>query len=241
MISATPLFTEAGGIRGAVAAIVDISQHKHAEAQQQFLLGELQHRVKNILATIASLATRMARGQSSVEEFRGAFLGRLFAMGRTHDLLTDGAWSGTSVRSLAEAALAPHVTTGKDDIVLDGPEIRLAAGPATTLGMVFHELATNASKYGALSKVGGHIEISWRLLDTEQAGGQRLGLSWTESGGPPVDPSSRPGFGTAFIKRSVEYELGGRASLDFAPEGLRCSIELPYAGAVERRSPAERT
>jgi two-component system CheB/CheR fusion protein len=241
MISASPLFTEAGGTRGAVAVIVDISQHKHAEAQQQFLLGELQHRVKNILATVVSLGTRMARGQSSVEEFRGAFLDRLLAMGRTHDLLTAGAWSGTSVRSLVEAALGPYVTTGKGDVVVDGPAISLAAGPATTLGMVFHELATNASKYGALSKVGGHVEISWRLLETEQAGGQRLGLSWTESGGPPVEASSRSGFGTAFITRSVEYELGGRASLDFAPEGLRCTIEFPYGGAIERHSPAETT
>jgi len=241
MISATPLFTETGRIRGAVAALVDISQHKHAEAQHQFLLAELQHRVKNILATIAALATRMSRGRSSGEEFRTAFLGRLFAMGRTHDLLTEGAWSGTSVRSLVEAALEPHTTAGKDDVVLDGPEVRLAADTATTLGMVFHELATNASKYGALSKAGGRIKISWWLFDTEQAGGQRLGLSWTEYGGPSVDRSRPPGFGTAFITRSVEYELGGGATLDFEPDGLRCAIELPYAGEVDRRSPAGRT
>jgi two-component system, chemotaxis family, CheB/CheR fusion protein len=241
MISATPLFTEAGGIRGAVAVIVDISQHKHAEAQQQFLLGELQHRVKNILATIVSLGTRMARRQSSAEEFRGAFLDRLFAMGRTHDLLTTGAWSGTNMRSLVEAALAPHVTTGKGAIVLDGPEIRLAAGPATTLGMVFHELATNAAKYGALSKADGRVDVSWKLLDDKQTGGQRLELNWTEADGPRVDDPGQSGFGTSFITRSVEYELGGKANLDFTPEGLRCKIEIPYPGAVEQHSPAERT
>jgi two-component system, chemotaxis family, CheB/CheR fusion protein len=206
MISATPLFTEASKIRGAVATIVDISQHKHAEAQHQFLLGELQHRVKNILATVGSLAIRMSRGQFSVEEFRSAFLGRLLATGRTHDLLTDGAWSSTSVRSLVEAALEPQTTPGKDDIVLDGPDARLDANTATTLGMIFHELATNAAKYGALSKAGGRVEIIWRLSETGQPVGQRLGLSWTEYGGPPVDRSRPSGFGTSFITRSVGYE-----------------------------------
>ena len=240
MISATPLFADDGKVRGAVAAIIDISLHKQAEAQQQLLLGELQHRVKNILATVVSLASRMSRGRSSIEEFRDAFLGRLMAMGRTHDLLTDGAWSGTSVRSLLEAALGPHRTARKDDIVLVGPEVRLPADKATTLGMVLHELATNCSKYGALSKPGGRIEISWGLVETDSAGGQQLGLSWSEYSGPPVNPSRPSGFGTAFITRSVEYEMGGQATLDFAPDGLRCTIEFPYTDAIERRSPAGR-
>ena len=240
MISAAPLFTEAGRVRGAVAAIVDITQQaKHSELQQ-FLLGELQHRVKNILATITSLATRMSRGQTSVEEFRGAFLGRLLAMGRTHDLLTEGAWSSTSLRSLLGAALEPHTTAGKDDIVLDGPDVTLAADTATTLGMIFRELATNASKYGGLSKAGGRVEISWRLSDTGEPVGQRLGLTWTEYGGPPVDHSRPSGFGRSFIMRSVEYELGGKANLDFAPDGLRCTIELPCTDKVAGRLPPGR-
>jgi len=180
----------------------------------------------------------MSRGRPSVEEFRSAFLGRLLAMGRTHDLLTDGAWSGTSVLSLLEAALEPHTTAGKDDIKLVGPEVRLAADKATTLGMVFHELATNASKYGALSQSGGRIEICWDLSDTDSANGQHLGLHWSEHGGPPVNLSRPSGFGTTFITRSVEYELGGKATLDFALDGLRCTIELPYAGVDERHSPA---
>ncbi len=237
LVSATPLLAEDGGVRGAVAAIVDISPQKHAEAQQQFLLTELQHRVKNILATIGSLATRMSRRQSSVGEFRSAFLGRLGAMGRTHDLLTEGASSGASLRSLMEAALEPYATAGKHDVVLDGPEIRLASDTATTLGMVFHELATNASKYGALSKPGGRVEIRWRQLDADPANPRRLELSWTEGGGPSVDPSRSSGFGTGFITRSVEYELAGKATLDFAADGLHCTLEVPLTTEVERRPP----
>jgi len=241
MISATPLFADNGKIRGAVSAMVDISLHKNAEARQQFLMNELQHRVKNILATISSLAMRMSRGQSSDQGFVDAFLGRLGAMGRTHDLLTEGAWSGTSLKSLVEAALAPHLTAAKDGILLEGPDIRLPSVTATTLGMVFHELATNASKHGALSKPGGRIDVSWRLRDTDPANGQRIELSWIERDGPPVHPSSKHGFGTGLITRSVDYELAGKATLEYAPDGLRCMIEFPLPGEVQRRSPASET
>jgi len=237
MISATPLFGEDGKIRGAVSAMVDISLHKHAEAQHQFLLNELQHRVKNILATISSLAMRMSRAQLSDEGFVDAFLGRLGAMARTHDLLTDGAWSGTSLKSLVEAALAPHLTAGRDEILLDGPDVRLPSDAATTLGMVFHELATNASKYGALSKTGGRIDVSWKVHDADPANGQGIELSWTEHGGPPVGPSNTPGFGTGLITRGMEYELAGKATLEFAPDGLHCRIEFPLAAEVERPPP----
>ncbi|MBV8455947.1 MAG: PAS domain-containing protein, partial [Acetobacteraceae bacterium] len=237
MISATPLFAEGGKVRGAVAAMVDISSHKQAEAQQRFLLNELRHRVKNILATIGSLATRMSRGQSSIKDFQNAFLGRLTAMGRTHDLLTEGAWSGTSLRSLLETALEPHASPERDNVELTGPDIRLTSNQATTLGMVFHELATNASKYGALSTAGGHVAISWKLLESDPSGHRRVELIWTEQGGLPTDSSRPSGFGTGFILRSVEYELNGEASLDFLPEGVRCMIKFPIASEFDRPLP----
>jgi two-component system CheB/CheR fusion protein len=231
MISASPLFAEDGGVRGAVAALVDISRHKQAEAQQQFLLSELQHRVKNILATIASLATRMARGPGSVQDFHEGFLSRLGAMGRTHDLLSGGVWSGADIRSLILAALEPFTTQGSENLLLDGPEVRMASHAASTLGMVFHELATNAAKYGALSMVGGRVEVSWRVLPDEDAG--QLTLKWEEHGGPPVDPSGTSGFGISFMARSAEYELSGSARVELAPAGIRCLITIPLAGNVE--------
>jgi two-component system, chemotaxis family, CheB/CheR fusion protein len=236
MISATPHFAEDGKVRGAAAAIVDISLHKHAEAQQQFLLSELQHRVKNILATISSLATRISQRRLSVEDFRSAFLSRLGAMSRTHDLLTSGAWSGASLRSLVEVALEPYVAGGKGNSVLDGPDIRMTSNAATTLGMIFHELATNASKYGALSRASGRVQVSWSKLSSEPDG-ERLEVTWIERGGPPVDPSRPPGFGTGFITRSVEYELLGRMNLELTPEGLRCTIRFPIVGNVEEPPP----
>jgi two-component system CheB/CheR fusion protein len=231
MISASPLFAEDGTVRGAVAALVDISRHKQAEAQQQFLLSELQHRVKNILATIASLATRMARGQNSVQDFREGFLSRLGAMGRTHDLLSSGVWTGAGMKSLVLAALEPFAAGDGSNVLLDGPEIRIGSNAASTLGMVFHELATNAAKYGALSKAGGRVEVSWRVLPHDDAG--QLRLTWEERDGPPVDPSGQPGFGVSFIERSVEYELSGSARVELAPAGVRCLVTIPLAENVE--------
>jgi len=222
-----------------VAAIVDISRLKQAEDQQQLLLSELQHRVKNILATISSLATRMSRGRT-VEEFNSAFLSRLRAMSRTHDLLASGSWSGASLRSLLEVALEPYATADQGNLVLNGSEVGMGASAATTLGMIFHELATNASKYGALSTAAGRVEVSWEMFADEPAGPQLVRLTWIERGGPPVDASRQAGFGTSFITRGVEYELAGKSVLERAPEGLRCVITFPVVGNVEQTPPERR-
>jgi two-component system CheB/CheR fusion protein len=229
MISATPLFAEGGAVRGAVAAIVDISLHKQAEAQQQFLLSELQHRVKNILATVSSLATRMLRAPRTVDEFRDAFLARLRAMSRTHALLASAAWRHTNIRALVQAALEPYATTTERNISLSGEDVGLNSQTAAALGMVFHELATNAAKYGALSRAGGQVEVSWRQAPAAD-GQPGLHLVWTEHGGPDVDSSATQGFGTSFITRCVEYELAGRAEMEFLPHGVRCTIEFPLSG-----------
>lgn len=231
MISATPLFADDGRVRGAVAALVDISRHKQAEAQQQFLLGELQHRVKNILATVSALAIRMARGRESASEFRDAFLSRLGAMGRMHDLLSSGAWSGTSLRALTEGALEPYRSSENQIILRDGPEIQVTPVAAGTLGMILHELATNAAKHGALSRPGGRLELSWQTVFDHETG--QLVLTWAEFDGPAVDASSKSGFGFAFIERSAEYELSGSAILQLDPAGVRCSVSIPLAGNVE--------
>jgi two-component system CheB/CheR fusion protein len=232
MISAIPLFTEGGVVRGAVAAMVDISRLKQAEDQQQLLLSELQHRVKNILATISSLAMRMSRGRS-LDQFKEAFLSRLGAMSRTHDVLACGAWSGASLRSLLDMALEPYATADKRNLLLTGPELKIGPNAATTLGMILHELATNAAKYGALSTPEGRAEVSWETISDQASDQQLVRLTWMEHGGPPVDRPGPAGFGTSFIKRAVEYELLGRANMELAPEGLRCCITFPTAGNVD--------
>jgi two-component system, chemotaxis family, CheB/CheR fusion protein len=228
LISATPLFSESQGVRGAIAAIIDMSAHKRAEEQQLLLLHELQHRVKNILATIASLAVRMAQRDRTVEEFHEAFLSRINAMSRMHDLLAGGAWSGTRLSMLVEAALGPYIDATKSNVQMTGPDVRLDANTASTLGMALHELATNAAKYGSLSAPSGTVDIVWGQSDDAKLG-RRLHLTWTERDGPAVQPSAKPGFGTAFITRAIEYDLQGTANVEPLPAGLRCTLEFPIA------------
>jgi two-component system, chemotaxis family, CheB/CheR fusion protein len=234
MISATPLFDRDRKVRGAVAAIVDITRHKEAEEQQQFLLIELQHRVKNILATISSLATRMSRSRSA-DEFKSGLLSRLEAMSRTHDLLAGGSWSGTSLKSLIEMALEPYATASdKANISLGGPEAMMTSNASTTLGVIFHELATNAAKYGALSAPGGDVDISWEQLPGGTADQGIIQLTWLERGGPPIDSTVElAGFGVSLISRSVEHELLGKVALELTPDGLRCTITFPVTDNVE--------
>ncbi|HUB12193.1 MAG TPA: CheR family methyltransferase [Acetobacteraceae bacterium] len=234
LVTATPLFAEDRRVRGAIAAIVDMSEHKRAEEQQLRLLHELQHRVKNTLATVASLATRMSQRSRTVEEFRAAFLSRLVAMGRMHDLLAGGAWTAASLRALIGAALEPYGGLDSANVHVAGDETRLDAGTAATLGMVLHELATNAAKYGALSVTGGTVDVAWTREQEVQSGKSWLHLTWTERNGPPVDPAAAPGFGTGFITRAVEYELQGKADLELTPPGVRCTITFPLSETAER-------
>ena len=231
MVSATPLFDEAGNVRGAIAVLLDISERKAAETHQQVLLYELQHRVKNILATIGALATRMLRDGRSLEDFSAAFLGRLRAMATTHDLLSRTNWAGADLRQLLETVMRGQ-SPAQGAVILEGPEILLTPNTASTLGMVFYELATNAAKYGALSEERGRIEVSWRIMPA--ADGDRLTLDWREIDGPSPPASIAEGFGTGFIRRSVEYELQGTATMEPSPTGLRWVLEVPSKGNVQQ-------
>ena len=227
LISASPLLHEDGTVRGAIGAVVDIAQRKKAETRQRLLLNELQHRVKNILATVTSLATRMQKSQPSSKEFYNGFLVRLAAMARTHDLLSRGSWEGADLRSLMSLSLDTYLIPGRANVRLKGEEILLNPNSATTLGMVFHELATNAAKYGALSTEAGTVDVSWEVATFEPDSQRRVRISWVEEGGPPLDPAHADGFGLSFIRRSVEYEVDGTVEIALPPEGLRCIIEFP--------------
>jgi len=189
------------------------------------LLDELQHRVKNILATVSSLATRMSRSSQTVQDFHAAFISRIGAMGRVHDLLVSTAWNGASLRSLVAAAVEPFKETSGGNVRVSGPELTLASDPAATIGMILNELATNATKYGALSVAEGQVDVAWGII--QGTAGETVQLTWIERNGLPVRSNNSPGFGTGLITRSVEYELHGSASLTFAEEGLRCTIEFP--------------
>jgi two-component system CheB/CheR fusion protein len=225
MINSAPLLGDDGKVRGGIAAIVDISERKNAETRQQVLLYELQHRVKNIVATISALATRTFRADVPIEQVADAFLGRLRGMAATHDLLARANWRGASLRELIEGALGSHALPDRSNVGMKGPEILLAPNPAATLGMVFYELATNAVKYGGLSTPGGRVDVSWEVAAASPA--NRVALIWAESGGKPVGEMGKPGFGTRFVSRSIEYELQGKAEMEPATAGIRWKLEFP--------------
>jgi two-component system CheB/CheR fusion protein len=225
LMSATPLFNEEQKVRGGIAVIVDISALRRGEIQQQVLLHELQHRVKNILTTVGALASRMLKGNRSIDDFAAAFTGRLSAMAKTHELLTASNWEGAELRQLIDATVRSYNSFDGRNISVSGPELVLAPAAASTLGLVFYELATNAMKYGALKERKGRVNISWRLRKLE--GREDIDLEWVESDGPVIPEMAKEGFGSGFVRRSVEYELGGKVDLNFQPNGLRCGIIFP--------------
>ncbi|AZO70350.1 MULTISPECIES: CheR family methyltransferase [unclassified Mesorhizobium] len=223
-ISANPLFDESGKVRGAIAALIDISSNKEAERSQERLLHELQHRVKNILATITALAARMMRSSASMDHFSTSFQERLHAMARTHEVLSSHNWGDADLEQLLRATLSPYNSTERDILVVHGRPFHLNTSTAAALGMVFFELASNAAKYGALSVDVGRVEVSWDVVKPGV-----LSIKWREVGGPSVTEPSRWNFGTTFIRQSLEYELGGSIMLDFRPAGLECLLEIPLS------------
>jgi PAS domain S-box-containing protein len=198
---------------------LDITERKAAEERQRLLMHELNHRVKNTLATVQSLAMQSAQGAEPAGE---AFIERLFALARVHDLLTEAAWQGASLRDVVVRTLEPY-SEGGPRFAVSGPDVRLSPNAAVTLNMAFHELATNAMKYGALSEPGGQIDISW------SPHGDDVLIDWRESGGPTVDVPVHRGFGSRLIERGLARELGSEARFTFLAEGLWCHVRLPLS------------
>jgi NO-binding membrane sensor protein with MHYT domain/two-component sensor histidine kinase len=193
-----------------------------AEGRQRLLIDELNHRVKNTLATVQSITRQTAKGASSIPAFRASLEARLMSLSGTHNLLTRSSWEWASLRDLAAQETAPHAA---NQVALAGPDVQVSPRQALPIGMIFHELATNAAKYGALSAPGGRVDVGWRV------DGGTLRIEWRESGGPSVTAPSRRGFGSTLIERLAVGELGGTAAVDFAPGGLECRVEVPLAAA----------
>jgi PAS domain S-box-containing protein len=223
----TPLRDQSGALIGAVNMLVDISERKRAELRQKLLLDELNHRVKNTLATVQSLANQTARRAPSPDAFRESLEGRLIALSQAHDQLSQRNWEHADLAAIARASLAPYDQEANGAISISGDPIELPPKSALTFAMIFHELATNAAKYGALSQAEGRLVLDW-TTETNGAG-PKLRIRWRESGGPAVQPPGRRGFGSLLVERGVESELGGAATLDFASTGVTCDIEVPLA------------
>ena len=218
----------AGSFLYGVRVVQDITDRKEAEERQKLLIDELNHRVKNTLATVQSLATQTARGTDSPEAFRSAFEGRLIALSQAHDQLTRRHWKSADLRDIVEAATAPYDGRARDQIVFEGEAITVTPRIALTLALAVHELSTNAAKYGALSLPEGRIAVRWHL---QRSARPILRIEWRERGGPPVQEPERRGFGSRFIEGSVAAELQGTAKLAFERPGLVCTMEIPYDAA----------
>jgi PAS domain S-box-containing protein len=208
----------------------DIHERKAAEEHQRLLINELNHRVKNTLASVQAIAFQTLRGDVPLAEARARFEARLIALSAAHNLLTEENWGGASLERVVGDA-TEHLAGGSARFDLAGEPVRLAPRAALALAMALHELGTNAAKYGALSVEGGRVSIAWSV------DGDRLRLEWRESGGPPVEAPARRGFGSRLIERGLEADLGGSAALHFDRPGLRCEIDASLA-AIRAPEPA---
>ncbi|HZH50769.1 MAG TPA: CHASE domain-containing protein [Microvirga sp.] len=215
----------AGAPRRVVGIHQDITDRKRWEEHQGLLINELNHRVKNTLATVQSIAGQTLRNASSMEQVREDLEGRLFALSRVHNVLTRESWEGANLREVVEQAVEPYRRHDDDRFHVAGEDVRLSPRMALAVALALQELATNAVKYGALSNATGVVRITWEIAGA--ATGRRLVLRWEEAGGPAVNPPTRRGFGSRLIERSFAMELGGQARLEFRPEGVRCMVDAP--------------
>jgi PAS domain S-box-containing protein len=217
-------YDQAGHAKRLVGVNIDITERKRAEEARKILNAELDHRVKNALATVTAVISHSRQGSRSVADFAAALEGRIRSMAATHELLSFRHWQELSLIELIRRELAPYAASKNTEI--SGPTVLLKPEAGQALAMVLHELATNAAKYGALSTNKGRVLIRWdRRLNGRPL--SNLVLEWREVGGPRVDAPGKSSYGTSTIHDLIPYEFGGTVDLVFAPEGVRCRLELP--------------
>jgi two-component system CheB/CheR fusion protein len=219
-------------IDGVVVTFVDVTERQEAESRwerrQQLLVAELSHRVKNTLATVQAIVNQTLRDKSVGPDVQEAIDARLQAVSLSHDLLVDRDWGGVELEAIARSQLGPYLGE-KPRVRLEGPAVNLSAQSAIPFGLLLHELATNAAKYGALSKANGEVSISWEVIQGDR--GRKLKLVWKESGGPKVMPPLKIGFGSYLIEHGVQ---DAEIKRDYRPSGLVCTLEMPIAPAGDQ-------
>lgn len=221
---------DADGVASFFTVTTDISERKEQERIRAWLLAELNHRVKNNLSTVQALAHHSMGSTSSPEEFRRIFDARLMALSRAHDLLMRETWTSAGLGQIATETLAPFSLDDDGRVVIVGPEVRFSPTAAVTMTLAFHELATNAAKFGALSRPGGRVSVRWAVDRSQDPGA--VDLVWREAGGPPASLPTRRGFGSRLIERGAARELGGHVRLDFEPDGVVCAFHLPLSQKI---------
>jgi len=227
-------FDDAGRLVRLKGLTRNATERRRAEQHQRLLVAELDHRVKNALACVSVVAQHTRKGCSTIDEFLQVFDGRVQSIANAHALLSRGRWQGVSLADLIHGELAPCM--GEENVAVRGPHIVLAVEATQALAMVFHELVTNAAKYGALSTPHGRVTVRWNWLIAETS----LLIEWEEIGGPTVKTPRRIGYGTSVIRDVIPYELGGTADLVLATEGVRCRLEIPkqWTSGCERSDAA---
>jgi PAS domain S-box-containing protein len=223
----SPVRDESDDVVQYFASFADFTKHKEEQVQSKMLIDELNHRVKNTLSTVQSIVWQALRTTSDPKVIRESIESRLFALSRSHDLLTRENWDSAGLLDVIHDALEPFGIAGgrAERIMITGENIRFPPKAALALGIAFNELATNAVKYGAFSNEAGSILIAWTIEPTPE--GNRLLLRWQEKDGPPVTPPSRKGFGSRVIERGLAYELEGTVHLDYRTDGVVCTINIP--------------
>jgi PAS domain S-box-containing protein len=218
---------DAGAFLGYTGCAIDISDAKVAQEGQLLLINELNHRVKNTLATVQSIASQTLRNAVTTEQARHVFEARLIALSRAHDVLTRENWEGAALGEVVAQAIEPYRSHGEHAFRAEGPDIRLSPTLALALAMALQELATNAVKYGALSIPSGRVRIGWQVEGSGKP--PLLRLTWEETGGPKVVAPSRRGFGSKLIERTLAQDPHGEVQLTFAPTGVICSFRASLA------------
>lgn len=231
LLTATKLPQEGGRAELILLAIEDVTERRRADEHRKILIGELNHRVKNTLAVVQSIASQTLGHASTIEGARQAFGARLINLAQAHDVLTRESWTGADLTEIIHDTVKPHAG-GTNRFQIDGPPIQLAPGAALAVSMALHELSTNAAKYGALSSEEGHVGIVWQLQS--QGEDRRLLLSWTEAGGPPVIAPTHKGFGSRLIERALATELGGKVRVSYESSGVVCTIDAPMPERPEQ-------
>ncbi|MCC4633545.1 MULTISPECIES: sensor histidine kinase [Xanthomonas] len=221
----TPVFGPDGNVEAIVGATRDITEHKQHEQHLQLLINELNHRVKNSLVMVQSLARQSFNNADSLADVQEKIDARLLALSRAHDTLSRENWVSADILELTRDAAALHAPRDSQRFTLLGDSCRLDPRRALALSMALHELCTNALKYGALSSSEGSVQIAWeRQMRDDQ---QILELTWQESGGPAVEPPTRKGFGSRMLERGLKHDLKGDVELAFEPTGVRFRVSIP--------------
>jgi len=221
-----PYRTRANVISGVVITFTNITERKQQADHLQILMKELQHRTNNLFTVIQAMARQTARHSADFTEFETYFAARIQGLSKSNLLLIDQDWKGVQLEALVQSQLAPFIGVETGRLEMDGPPAVMTAETVQTLGMALHELATNAAKYGALSSGEGKIVLNWRFEDDDNAP-ETFWLEWREQGGPIVKPAKRKGFGRFVTDQMITRGLNARIETDFAPSGLRWTIQMP--------------